>query len=169
MNKIVVVAFKKTGKTTLVNKLLQVTKRDVCGYQTVKVQDNSIKNSPLYLCPIGEKLIPSEENHVGYCGGGKHEVKLDVFNTKAVALITPKNKETLIIMDEVGFMEQDADIFKNKVFEVLKSPNPVLIMLKDKPNIKFLEDIKKFETIKLIKMNKDNRDEVFEIVKNSLT
>lgn len=171
MNKFVIVAPKRTGKTTLVNKLLACTSKKVCGYQTSKLLEKTNEDGlcPLYIYPVGKKIIEDDEHCVGIVGRGRHDANNDVFNTTAVKLITASSDDELIIMDEVGFVEANAEVFKQKVFEVLKSKNPVLIMLKNKENVEFLEDIKKASGIELIEMNISNRDEVFERIKNELS
>lgn len=171
MNKFVIVAPKRTGKTTLVNKLLECTNKHVIGFQTrkddTKINENGLW--PLYIFPVGKSLIKEDKYLVGYCGKGKHTVNNDVFNTTGVELISTNNKDDLIIMDEVGFMETNAKILTEKIFEVLNSNNPVLIMLKDKNNVELLEKIKNVNNIELIYMNVSNRDEVFEKIKKHLS
>lgn len=170
MNKFVIVAPRKTGKTTLVKNLLENTSKSVCGFQTSRLTNAANEDGlyPLYIYPVLKEMIVDEKHCLGYCGKGKHIVNSDVFNDMAVKLITPSNKDELIIIDELGFMESDAITFKNKVFEILELPNSVLIMCKDKPGIKFLEDIKSSKNVELITMNIQNRDEVFTYIKEKL-
>ena len=55
----------------------------------------------------------------------------------------------------------DAEKFKEKVFEVLSSNNPVLLMLKQRLDISFLSQIKENKNIEFIIMDIDNRNDVY--------
>lgn len=170
MNKYVIVAPRRTGKTTLVNRLIECTSKNVRGFQTARLMNVQDENGlhPLYIFPAGKNIVVDNKHCLGYCGKGVHKVNNDVFNSLGVKLISSDNKDDLIVMDEVGFMEMEATQFKKKIFDVLESKNPVLIMLKDKPGISFLDEIKNRKDIELINMTIENRDEVFELIKDRL-
>ena len=170
MNKFVVMAEKQVGKTTLVKKILEKKQTNVCGYFTQRYLELADESGlyPIYIHSINEKPILDDNHIIGLCGNGKHYTNHDVFNSLGVDLITTNNPNDLIILDEVGFLEMNAEKFKNKIFEILSSDNPVLIMLKQRLDIELLRKIKENENIEFIEMNENNRDEICEYLLNKL-
>lgn len=170
MNKYVIEANKNTGKTTLVKKLLKVSNRKTSGFFTIRVPELCDQDGlcPIYICPINEELKVEEKYYLGKCGKGKHISNDELFNTLGVELITTNDPSELIIIDEIGFLETNAEKYKNKVFDILASNNPVLLMIKSKPGVEFLDKIRSLSNINYIKMNENNRNDIFEKLKNEL-
>ena len=156
-------ADKEVGKTTLVNRIIKNRQGNVCGFFTKRylslIDEDGLY--PIYMYDINSKPILDNNHLIGTCGNGKHYTNIDVFNNLGVELITTNNPNDLIIMDEVGFLEMNAEKFKNKINEVLSSENPVLIMLKQRLDIDFLKDIKENKNVEFIKMDISNRDDVY--------
>ena len=169
MNKFVVMAPRNVGKTTLVKKVLETTVRKTGGYYTQLYKGSSEtedKHCPVYIAPIGKEIIPDEDHCVSPIIEGRRTVNPEAFDKFGVEYLTVSDKDTLIIMDEVGFLERKAEKFKAKIFEVLASENPVLIMVKERDNIDYINRIKDFPGVTFYHMNEENRDEVFrEIIK----
>lgn len=163
-------AEKQVGKTTLVKKLLENRKTNVCGFFTSRFPNliDSQGQCPVYIYGINELPTIDDEHLIGTCGNGKHYTNNEVFNDLGVKLITTYNPNDLIVMDELGFLEMNADKFKEKVFEVLSSDNPVLLMLKQRLDIDFLSKIKENKNIEFIRMNINNRDEVYNYLKTKI-
>ena len=164
-------AEKEVGKTTLVKKLLKNRQGNACGFFTKRYLSlvDEEGQYPIYMYGVNEKPILNNDHLIGTCGNGKHYTNIDVFNSLGVKLITTNNPNDLIIMDEVGFLEMNAETFKNKVREVLISNNPVLIMLKQRLDIEFLKEIKENNNIEFIEMNIDNRNDVYDYVFKKLS
>lgn len=79
-----------------------------------------------------------------------------------------KNRD-LIIMDELGFMEENIEPFTSKVFEILDSDKMVLGVLKDY-DCQFLNRIKARDDVFVLEVTEDNRDylcqDIMDILKN---
>lgn len=163
-------AEKQVGKTTLVSKIIKNRKTNTCGFFTLRFPDliDSEGLCPVYIYGINEEPIIDNNHLVGLCGNGKHYTNYEVFNDLGVKLITTNNPNDLIIMDEIGFLEANAERFKEKVLEVLSSKNPVLLMLKQRLDIGFLSQIKENKNIEFIQMNIDNRDDVYDYLKTKI-
>lgn len=166
--KFVITAYRHVGKTTLVNKVLASTTKNVCGFFTDKIGDKPNEEGlfPVYIFPAGEQPILDDEHLVGLCGCGNHYTNFEVFDTLGVEYLTAPDNDTLIVMDEVGFMELGAEKYKAKIFEVLGSENPVLLMLKDRMDVEHIRQIRDYPGVTFIEMNEENRDEVCERVVN---
>lgn len=125
---------------------------------------------PVFIYPIdsndslGSMPIIDDDHIVGLCGCGNHYTNFEVFDTLGVEYLSAPDAETLIVIDEVGFMEMGAEKYKEKIFEILRSDNPVLLMMKDRMDIDLIKQIRDFPSVTFIEMNEDNRDEVTERV-----
>ena len=196
--KFVITAYRHVGKTTLVKKVLEVWAgsgtaeracKKVCGFFTEKIDfdrdarggdPKNIKTPiepgrfPVFIYPIdsndplGSMPIIDDDHIVGLCGCGNHYTNFEVFDTLGVEYLSAPDAETLIVIDEVGFMEMGAEKYKEKIFEILRSDNPVLLMMKDRMDIDLIKQIRDFPGITFIEMNEENRDEVTEKVINDL-
>lgn len=63
----------------------------------------------------------------------------------------------LIILDELGFIEENAELFKDTIFKILNSDKPVLGVLKE-CNGNFIRKIKMREDLQVIRINENNRN-----------
>lgn len=164
MNKYIIEANKHVGKTTLVNKVLEISSKDVIGLKTVKIDELKDQDGmyPIYLFPIKSKPVINDSYYVGRCGRGKHFSNDEVFNTIGVELLTSNNSNQLIIIDELGFLEMKADKYIDKIIEILNSNNPVLIMMKTKTSPEFLDRLKTIKNVEHIFMDLNNRNDIQE-------
>src|SRR6056297_1907079 len=90
----------------------------------------------------------------------RYNINVETFNKKGVELIDTVIKlRDIVIMDELGRFELKATKFQNKVFEALDSKKTVVAVIKDEHN-RFLDKIRQREDIKLIRLTKNNREEV---------
>jgi len=169
MNKYVICGPKDAGKTTIAKELLKKTDRKVAGFFTEKFPEKEIDGlCPIYIYPVGGEPIFDDAHLIGLGGEGTHYTNADVFNTVGVEYISTDDKETLILMDEIGFLEMDAKQFKDKVFECLKSDNPVVIMLKQKMQLDFIRQIRDFEDAVFIELDENNRDGIADMILSSI-
>jgi len=97
---------------------------------------------------------------------GVKEVYPEVFDLYGTELIRSASKKELIIMDEIGFLEEKAEQFQKAVLSAFDGNIPVLAAIKAK-NITtpFLESIRSHKNVKLIELNETNRDQIFEQLK----
>ena len=160
---------RQTGKTTLVNRLLRETDRKICGFSTRKIDELATEEGycPVYISPVGEEPVIDDDYCLGLCGKGRHYTNPKAFDEAGVEFLTCSDPDTLIIMDEVGFLELEAEKFKARIFECLASENPVLLMLKERMDIDFLRRIRDFEGVEFIQMTEQNREEVYKHVKEA--
>lgn len=174
MKKFVIMAARGVGKTTLVNRLLEALEKSsseqaICGFFTRKFPERSDEEGivPVYIFPVNGMPVFDNEHCIGLCGNGNHYTNYDVFNDAGVLYLKTENADQLVILDEVGFMELGAESFKSRIFEILSSENPVLLMLKERMDVEFLRSIRDFEGVEFIEMTEGNRDAVFERVRDA--
>ena len=170
MKNFVVCGYSKSGKTTLVKRLIAETNKNVYGFFTEKFPDRLTEDGfcPIYIYPIGNTPIFNDDHLIGLGGHGTHYTNADAFETKAVEYITTDDPNGIIFMDEVGFLEDSALGFQNKVFEVLSGNIPAVVMMKQKMNFDFMKKLKALPNIDFLELTEDNRDEIFEQIKRAI-
>lgn len=164
MKKYVIMAHRGSGKTTLAERIIKETDKKVYGFFTRKYPDLLTEDGlcPIYIYPAGGSPLFDDAHLIGLGGKGNHYTNTDVFDTIGVSLLDCDDKDGLIIMDEIGFLEMNAEHFKKKVFEVLSGDVPVILMLKAKLRFDFLKEISVFPGVEFIYMDETNRNEIYE-------
>lgn len=119
---------KQIGKTTLLQKALVAIRQPVAGFRTLPSGDGFIFHS---LLPAQHNDMPiSRRLGDGHCEGFTH-----VFETLGVSCLQHAlhGAESLIVMDELGYLESGAPNFRQLVMQCLESPKPVLGVLQQTP------------------------------------
>ena len=94
---------------------------------------------------------------------GVKEVYPEVFDVYGTQLIHSASKRQLIIMDEIGFMEEKAQRFQKAVLSAFDGNIPVLAAVKAKSiSTPFLDAVRSHENVRLIELDETNREEVYE-------
>lgn len=94
------------------------------------------RNSPhayLYACGWGREPVFDHAHIVARFGGGRPEALTEIFDTLCAGLIDEaisSDKTELIIIDELGFLEREALIFKSAVMRALDSDKPVIAVIR---------------------------------------
>lgn len=154
------------GKSTLIRKLLSHTEKPVYGFITLKMCEPGSDTWPFYMFPAAqpeEERQYTRENLLGIRGAVK-EPHPEVFDTLGVHLIREAGKDGVILMDELGFMESDALKFQKAVLDALQGDIPVIVSLKNKPGVEFLEAVRALPTTVLYTVTRENRDELESII-----
>ena len=154
------------GKSTLIRKLLAHSSRPLSGFITLKMSAPGDKEWPFYMFPASvpeKERVCSEENLLGIRGARK-EHHPEVFDTLGVKLLREATDESVILMDELGFMEEDAKLFQSAVLEALDGSIPILVSLKNKPGVPFLEAVRSHPNTVLYTVTRENRDTLEETI-----
>lgn len=175
---IVLCAPKKTGKTTLIERIMQETKAPtdeppipVYGFQTKRFAcADGIKR--IYMFPAG--LSQNDEGspdarYLGSTCGRVRDVCTATFETYGTALIRSARPGGLIIMDEIGHMEKDASLFLRAVFEALDGDIPVLASVRYTATpIDYLDRIKHHPRVRLYMLTEENRDDAYAEIRDHI-
>ena len=161
----------KVGKSTIINKLIEkyFNESNISGFKTLPFpEDGELKG--YYIEGQSEKGIePSIDNIVGKvlekenrCYGIE-----DTFENRGVDILDNAltTKSDLILLDELGFFENNSENFKKSVIEVFENQTRVIGVLKKK-DTDFLKSIKSREDILVIEVTKDNRDSIEEKIRD---
>ena len=92
-------------------------------------------------------------------------------NVGTSILISPPAKAKLVIMDELGVMESDAELFKSAVLKALNGTLPVLGVIKPK-RTDFLDSVRFHENSLVFEVTEQNREElllsIVELIKREI-
>ena len=66
----------------------------------------------------------------------------------------------LLLMDELGFLERDAAVFRRVVETLLDAGTPVLGVLRDRPDNVFRPGLERRKGTVILTVTKENRDEI---------
>ena len=84
-----------------------------------------------------------------------------MFDTLGAQLIESAPKGGIILMDELGFLENDARVFQSAVLCALDGDTPVLAAVKPK-DTPFLRAVRGHENAELVFIDEQNRDALLE-------
>ena len=152
----------QVGKSTLVNALIDKIQKPVSGFITKSLNGNGRGYHEIYMYP---PLNPSDCRLLAVCEGEKVEVNSNVFDTFGCELLSMISPGDIVVMDEIGFMEEKSVKFKNKVLEILSGNIPVIAAVKSgHEDSEFLNSVKYNKNSSLYFITKENRDNLFDIV-----
>ena len=148
------------GKSTLARRLLEEWKGPVCGFVTRSSPPDADGFRSIYLYAADDPA-PEERtcNRVGRTNRTEHTMWPEVFDQLGVELLRAQ-PGSLILMDELGFLEQDAADFRRQVLRCLDGSIPVLAVIKHKTHIPFLQEIRSHPRVQLYQVTEENRDDL---------
>lgn len=161
----------KVGKSTIINKIIDkyFKYKVVAGFKTLPffknekvagyfIQDQLKKNQVANTRNIVGRISEKEQRYFGVN---------EVFEIEGVNILNKTLNSTvdLILIDELGFFENNAENFKSKIIDILENEKRVIGVLKKK-NTKFLNSIKSRSDIIVIEVDRENRDYIEEKIKN---
>ena len=150
------------GKSTLIQRLLLQCNRPLYGFITKKLEPDEKGFHPIYIHPAGvrERRF-DEDNLIGTCDRRIHNIHLEVFNTLGVDYLQAK-PDGIILMDELGFMEAQAEAFTRAVMDALDGDTPVIAAVKARFDVPFLNEVRAHKKGLLYMITPENRDRVYE-------
>ena len=157
------------GKTTLIQKLLRESTKPQYGYYTKSNGRDENGRHEIYIYDAaGKDFTPRKECMVGCCDQKKHTAVKEVFDTLGAAYIRAGKPDGILVMDEIGFFEQDAERFQSAVFDALDGDIPVLAAVKAREGIPFLEKVRTHPNADLFILTAENRDALYEELKERI-
>jgi len=157
MKNIMITGYPRTGKTTLIKKIVEKTTKNIAGFYTEEIRNELGKREGFMVIGIrtGKKGLLAHVNIKGDKKVGKYYVALQEF--EEIALEEMKIKTDIMIIDEIGKMELFSRQFKEKLLECLDSKN-VLATITMRGGGAFVEQIKKREDVELLEITVENRE-----------
>lgn len=82
----------------------------------------------------------------------------DVFETRGVELLKDAEDCDLILMDEIGWMEGNTTLFRERIMRLVEASVPILGVVQKRWNTQLQEYIRNHPRVKLITVDRENRD-----------
>ncbi|MBP8639842.1 MAG: hypothetical protein KBI01_02930 [Oscillospiraceae bacterium] len=159
------------GKSTFIEKTLALLPDVVYGgFRTISSAPITAEAMlDVFIESAWEKMPRDISHRVGTRWGDKRFTAYpEIFDSiGASVLAAPPANASLILMDELGVMESDAELFKSAVFDVLNSSSSVLGTIKPKQT-DFLNAIRAHKRSIVFEINQQNRDSLHFRIANLL-
>lgn len=161
----------RVGKSTIIRRFLEMTglrPEELGGFRTEICMEKDGSSSVHLVSPAGSEDL-DRENRIMIRPprirelGGYPEVFPEVFDARGVELLRTEGSEKLVLMDELGFAEQGASRFRNRVLEILDGPVPVLGVLKQWPG-DFLNRVSAHPRVSVVRVTEENREEIIALM-----
>lgn len=147
------------GKSTLIEKIVLTIKGPITGFFTREIRERGQRVGFFINTLAGKQGVLAHKNMKCRFNIGNYGVNVEAINQIAVPSIIPENEQMIVVIDEIGKMECFSSLFRDTVLEVLDSKNPVLGSLPLRGG-SFIENIRKRKDILLVRVSKENRDEL---------
>jgi len=167
-NKILVTAKPRTGKSTLISKIVSELGINNCGgFYTEEIRVDGERTGFMIKTLDGKKGLLASTNIISDIKVSRYGVDINTFEQ----LCLPSIEEALlnkkfIIIDEIGPMQLYSEKYKELLMKVLKSDKTLIgtIFFDSHP---WIDEFKKNNEIELIELTMENRDNmVNEILTN---
>lgn len=159
---IIITGERGVGKTTLLNRLLAQCTAPLCGFVTRGTPRDADGFHSVHIFSVteehGEFLA---ENCVGTSNQREKTVFPQVFDTLGVSFLSA-GPGHMLVMDELGFMERDAMVFRTAVVERLHGDIPVIAVVRMKEDEPFLRSILEHPKVCVYTVTPENRDALYE-------
>lgn len=157
------------GKTTLIHKLLEnIPQEKVYGFYTQKVSviSGSEETGGIYIFSARQRA------NYNYCIAtfntvGCFNIDTSVFETYGLSLLSSIPEGSIVVMDELGFLENNAPKFCEQVLKVLDEKVTVIGVVKRK-NTAFLNKVRRHPFVQIYAVTKENREAVLQDIKRLL-
>lgn len=166
---ILISGFPKSGKTTLIKKLIDKLKISKGGFYTEQIRKGGVRKGFSLTTLDGRRGLLSHVDIKREKRMGKYKVNLqDLENIGVRAIREAIESKDLIVVDEIGKMELFSAAFKEAIIEALDSKKRFLgtIMLKSN---KFTDRIKRRKDTVLLQLRSENREFIEKRVEEFLT
>lgn len=171
MRPILILGARDAGKTTLIRRLLTDTKRPVRGFYSEKCLTHPPGTHSIYLHPAQLPLKArsyTPANQVGRWNGQSMLTFPEIFDTLGVACLSDVPPGSLLVMDELGFLESKALRFTQTVLSALDGPAQVIAAVKDRPDVPFLQAVLAHSKALVFRLTPDNRQELYHQIQTLL-
>jgi len=153
------------GKSTILNKVIErLSHLEIAGFRTLPIYEDKKKKGFIFESIKGARKIFA---HVDLKSDNQFDIyqfNLEIFEQVGVATLKKALKKSdLVLMDEIGMMEQQAEKFKQTIIACLNSPKFVLGAFQQRASW-FSTILKKRNDTAIFPINKINRDSIPELI-----
>lgn len=151
-----------SGKSTLIERLLADIGETPRGYITVRVPENADGRSYVYLYDISDPPERLEDAYVImlFENGRLVEKHPELMSSVAAPVLESIPEGSLVVLDEIGTLEDHEERFKAAIMHILSGNYRVLASVKAK-NTDFLRAVRSHPDCELYIITPENRDELY--------
>ncbi len=162
MKHILICGKRNSGKTELLDRLLESCRMPLYGFRSCITATREDGFHEIHMFPIRDaERRPTDENRIGICNRSQREVNLQVFETLGVRLLEAK-ADGILVMDELGFMEAEAEAFCKAVLHCLDGDIPVLATVRAGDlGSSFLDRVRTHPKAELYNVSPERADDLY--------
>lgn len=146
---------KHVGKSTFLQKALTDFPRSPGGFYTVRTRTFLKDSYSVHLYQAGMPQVPSAENLLFSCRPSLGDVS-SRFNLLGCQALRQSKGCSLLVLDELGPHEAEADTFRENILSLLDGKTPVFGVLQA-PAADFWPEILSHPEVLLLHITKENR------------
>ena len=160
-----IVGDRGVGKSTLIRRVLKELNRPVFGFETKKEEqlEDPIRGCPIYIYDAGKPHIRTPNNLIGYHKEQDIPAITAAFDRYAPRLLEAVPEDAVVELDEIGFLEANAENFCHAVLHLLNGRNPVIAAVKNREH-PFLDSVRNHPNARCFYITAENRDALYEEV-----
>ena len=148
----------QVGKSTLIQKWLSRCCVQTGGFYTKKEPE---RDGCIFVHILRADMNDTfrDDNILFDCRHRDEENAVALFNVLGTQTLDNADNYQLIIMDEIGYMESQAEDFQKAVLRVLDKDTPVLGVVREYRS-PFLDEVRSRPDVTVLEVTEENRDEL---------
>jgi len=152
----------RSGKSTLIEKVVKRVKRPATGFFTRELREKGKRVGFLIDTLDGKRGLLAHQNIKSRYRVGKYGVNLKDLDQIAVPAMIPSTVDQLIVVDEIGKMECFSRLFRKTLLQVISLENQVIGSIAIKGD-RFIQTIKSRDDVTLVFITQTSRDLAFDL------
>jgi len=161
-NNILVTGPPRSGKSTLIEKVVQGISRPATGFFTRELREKGRRVGFSITTLAGKTGMLAHQDIKSRFRVGKYGVSLTDIDQIAVPSMLPSTLDQIVVVDEIGKMECFSRLFKETLIKVLSPANLVIGSVAIKGN-RFIQSIKKRDDVSLVFITEKTRDAALQL------
>ena len=157
VNNILITGPPRSGKSTLIEKVVQEISRPATGFFTQELREKGKRVGFSITTLDGKTGVLAHQSLRSKFRVGKYGVNLEDLDQIAVPSMLPSIPAQIVVIDEIGKMECFSRLFKETLLRVLSSETQVIGSIAIKGD-HFIQSIKKRDDVSLISISQNTRD-----------
>ena len=157
---------RNVGKSALISRLLKEKGLPVYGFytDTIEAEEEGFHDIFIHNAHEPDNVVWEEKNQIGSCNGSIHKTREEKFESLGVEYLSDVRDDGIILMDELGFMEQNSPKFMARVLELMDGDIHIIASIKHRDDIEFMNKLRAKPKAEVFKINRDNCEELYPVL-----
>jgi nucleoside-triphosphatase len=157
VNNILVTGPPRSGKSTLIENVVQRISRPATGFFTQELREKGRRVGFTITTLQGKTGVLAHQRIRSAFRVGNYGVNLEDLDQIAVPSMLPSTPNQIVVVDEIGKMECFSRLFKETLIQALSSDNLVIGSVALKGD-RFIQSIKTRDDVSLVSISENTRD-----------